>query len=373
MSTTKKPVARLTERYIGVMSGTSMDGVDVALCTINNKRCKLVSAIEYPFDPLLKEEILRMIHSETTLKQVGELNQRLGRLFADAVNALLAQMKMGPESVKAIGSHGQTLWHAPHGEHPFSMQLGDANVIAAMTGIDVVSDLRGKDVALGGEGAPFAPVFHQFLFGQTEKKVGVLNIGGMANLSVLGETLIGFDTGPGNVLMDLWVNKQKSFGFDSEGLWAKAGKVDAALLEELMEEPYLKKTAPKSTGRELFNLEWLGKKLKGHRVVSPENVQATLLEFTVQTIVTEVLNYGLEELVVCGGGVKNSFLMHRLAEALPGVVVSSSDEHGVDSEQMEAMLFAWLAYKRVHREEVELASVTGATRNGILGGVYAKD
>ena len=280
----KKRTLRLTERYIGIMSGTSMDGVDVALCTVDTNRCKLVSTLDYPFDPALKEEILLMINDSTTLQQVGELNQRLGVLFADAVNALLEQEKIPAKSVKAIGSHGQTLWHHPEGAHPFTMQLGDANIIAAKTGIDVVSDLRGKDVALGGEGAPLAPVFHQYLFQKSVKKVGVVNIGGMANLSVLGDEVIGFDTGPGNVLMDLWVQKHQEVGFDRDGTWAKEGKVDKALLEELLAEPYFIKEAPKSTGRELFNLLWLGKILHSHRTVSSENVQATLLALTVSSI-----------------------------------------------------------------------------------------
>lgn len=369
----KKQALRLTERYIGIMSGTSMDGVDVALCTINAERCKLVSVLEYPFDPQLKEEILLMINSETTLKQVGELNHRLGQLFGEAVNALLEQEKIDPERVKAIGSHGQTLWHAPGGKFPFSMQLGDASVIATMSGIDVVSDFRSKDIALGGEGAPFAPVFHQFLFNSSDKKRGVLNIGGMANLTVLGDELTGFDTGPGNVLMDLWVHKHQQLRFDRDGKWAKEGKADQSLLEEFLHEPYFKKEAPKSTGRELFNLHWLGKVLRSHRAVSTENVQATLLELTVQSIVAEVKKYEIEELMVCGGGVNNAYLMERLAQELDDVEVSATDDHGVSSEHMEAMIFAWLAYKRIHREPVELKAVTGATNNGILGGVYAKD
>lgn len=369
---TKKPVLRLTERYIGIMSGTSMDGVDVALCTIDANRCKLVSSLEYPFDPVLKEEILLMINGATTLQQVGELNQRLGVLFADAVNALLDKEKVAANSVKAIGSHGQTLWHSPDGEYPFSMQLGDANIISTRTGIDVVSDFRGKDIALSGVGAPFAPVFHQFLFNKEEKRVGVLNIGGMANLSVLGENIIGFDTGPGNVLMDLWVHKQKAFGFDRDGQWAKEGKVDKKLLSDLLADKYFERKAPKSTGRELFNLPWLGKVLRTNRAVSAENVQATLLEFTVRSIADEVVKYELEELLVCGGGVKNAFLMERLAINLEGVAVIATDAYGVSSEHMEAMLFAWLASKRINGEVVELKSVTGAIGNGVLGGIYAK-
>ncbi len=363
----------MAELYIGLMSGTSMDGVDVALCEVDAKNCRLISSLDYPFDKGLKEEILLMINGTTTLLQVGEINRRLAVIFAEAVKALLLQEAIDPERIRAIGSHGQTLWHNPDGVHPFSMQLGDPNVIAVETGIDVVSDFRSKDIALGGEGAPFAPVFHHFLFNSDALRVGVLNIGGMANLSVLGDELIGFDTGPGNVLMDLWVHKQKDFGFDRDGQWAKKGTVDNALLQELLSDGYFQREAPKSTGRELFNLTWLGKVLHSHRTVSSVDVQATLLAFTVHSIAKDVVKYGIQQLLVCGGGVKNSYLMEQLALALEGVAVATTDEHGVSSEHMEAMIFAWLAYQRIHRQKVALKSVTGAKHNSILGGVYAKD
>ncbi len=361
------------ELYIGLMSGTSMDGVDVALCEIDASRCRLVASLEHPFAKALKEEILQMIGTTTTLQAVGEMNHRLGLLFGEAVNALLAQEQIEAARIRAIGLHGQTLWHNPRGEHPFSMQLGDASIIAAQTQIDVVSDFRSKDIALGGEGAPFAPAFHQFLFHHMTKSIGVLNIGGMANLSVLQETLIGFDTGPGNVLMDLWVQKQRNLPYDKDGVWAQQGRADEALLDDLKGEAYFVRSAPKSTGRELFNQQWLYGYLQKHPNVTAEDVQATLLELTVRSIADEVNRYKIEHLLVCGGGVKNSFLMHRLAEELENISVVATDAYGVNSEQMEAMLFAWLAYKRIHREQVELKAVTGAKSNGILGGVYAKD
>ena len=369
----KKPVLRLRERYIGLMSGTSMDGVDVALCTIDNKQCRLVASLAFPFERQLKDEIMLMIDGETTLKQVGVLHHRLALVCADAVNALLKQENLEASSIRAIGSHGQTLWHAPDEAFPFTLQLGDASLISAKTGIDVVSDFRSKDIALGGQGAPFAPVFHQFLFGKHEQMVGVLNIGGMSNLSILGRKLIGFDTGPGNALMDIWVQKHQEVAFDKDGTWAKAGKVDKALLAELLAEPYFSKKAPKSTGRELFNILWLGKILRSHRAVSSENVQATLLALTVESIMREVKRYGVELLLVCGGGVHNVYLMEQLQKADSGVCIESTDALDVSSEQMEAMIFAWLAYKRVHRETVALSSVTGASRDGVLGSIYARD
>lgn len=370
MKTTPKSNSEL---YIGLMSGTSMDGVDVALCEVDVSHCRLVAFLEYPFEKALKEEILLMIGSSTTLQAVGEMNHRLGLLFGEAVNALLAQEEIEAARIRAIGLHGQTLWHNPRGAYPFSMQLGDASIVAAQTQIDVVSDFRSKDIALGGEGAPFAPAFHQFLFHHMATSIGVLNIGGMANLSVLQEPLIGFDTGPGNVLMDLWVQKQRNLPYDKDGLWAQEGRVDEPLLSDLQNEAYFAQPAPKSTGRELFNLTWLDDRLQKHRNVVPEDVQATLLALTVRSIADEVNRYKIEHLLVCGGGVKNSFLMHRLAGELGNISVSSTDAYGVDSKQMEAMLFAWLAYKRIHREPVELKAVTGAKSNAVLGGVYAKD
>ena len=361
------------ELYIGLMSGTSMDGVDVALCEVDASHCRLVTPFEYPFAEELKEELLQMINGSTTLKAVGEINHRLGLLFAEAVNALLEQEQIEAARVRAIGLHGQTLWHNPRGAYPFSMQLGDASIIAAQTHIDVVSDFRSKDIALGGEGAPFAPVFHQFLFHHMTKHIGVLNIGGIANLSVLQEPLIGFDTGPGNVLMDLWIQKHHNLPYDKDGVWAQEGKVDESLLGELLCEAYFAKAAPKSTGRELFSQKWLNAVLVNHKTVTPEDVQATLLELTVRSIANDINRYRIEHLLVCGGGVKNRFLMHRLNKDLENITVAATDAYGVNSEQMEAMLFAWLAYKRLHREPVELKTVTGAKSNGILGGVYAKD
>ncbi len=363
----------MSDLYIGVMSGTSMDSVDVALCEVKPSHCKLVASLEYPFPQPLKEAIIQMIDGNTTLEAVGEMHHRLGLLFSEAVNALLRQEEIDPDRIKAIGSHGQTLWHNPDGIYPFTMQLGDANVIAVKTEIDVVSDFRNKDIAYGGEGAPFAPVFHQFLFDYLTKAVGVVNIGGIANLTVLQENLIGFDTGPGNVLMDLWVKKHKDLPYDKDGAWAKEGEVDQALLESLLSDEYFSKKAPKSTGREHFNAVWLNTILQQYQDIKPQDVQATLLALTAESIANETKKYKIEHLLVCGGGVRNTLLIKRLSEILPDADVFSTDAYGVNSEQMEAMLFAWLAYKRLHREAVELKSVTGAKHNGILGALYARD
>ena len=361
--------------YIGLMSGTSLDGVDAVLCVIDAKQCGLVDSLELPFDRQLRDDILQIIGGDRVetrhaLSLQGEIDHRLGILFADAVNKLLEKSGRESSEIAAIGSHGQTLWHQPSGDYPFSMQLGDPNVIVAKTNIPVVADFRRMDMALGGQGAPFAPAFHQFLFGGIEKRTAVVNIGGMANITVLDEPLIGYDTGPGNVLMDSWIEEVRGEKFDRDGAWAALGKVILELLDVMLSDPYFSQSPPKSTGREKFNLKWLQENLKLAGGYSDEDIQRTLLELTAQTIADEVKKYDRELLLLCGGGAKNQFLFERIAALLPNCKVALTDDYGVSSDFMEAMAFAWLAYKRIHREPVELCSVTGARKDGILGGLY---
>jgi len=367
----------VSEFYIGVMSGTSLDGIDIAYCQIKEHSFELLHSDSYLFDKEIKEEILRAISSPLTLKQIGELDTRLGEMYANAIERFILQKKINKKQIAAIGLHGQTVWHEPDSAHPFSMQLGNPNVITALTGVSVVSDFRRKDIALGGQGAPFAPAFHQYLFSRLRAKIAVVNIGGMANLSLLGENLVGYDTGCGNVLMDHWISLNKGLAYDEDGEWARSGTFDKDLLKQMLQEPYFSKNVPKSTGRELFNGAWLERELSkfspkksGALSIKKEDVQATLLELSVATIANEVKKSGANLLIVCGGGVKNSYLMQRLGDALKGVEVVSSDECGVSSEFMEAMAFAWLAHERVHKKCVKLSSVTGASRDSILGAIY---
>ena len=366
------------ERYIGIMSGTSLDGVDVVLCEIDSKSCALISSLEYPMPLELKSDILTMIESKTTLELLGQIDHRLGLLFAQAVGALLIRENIDASSINAIGSHGQTLWHAPSGAYPFSMQLGDANIITAKTGIPVVADFRRKDMALGGQGAPFAPAFHQFLFGDVDASVCVVNIGGMANITVLGEKLIGYDTGCGNVLLDMWIAKHKGVAFDKDGAWAKSGKVYYTLMEAMMADDYFSLDYPKSTGREKFNEVWLKDTLRQAQgtvadsdaelveVVEAKDVQRTLLELTALSISNEVLKFNTDVALLCGGGAKNSFLVERIKALMPNVEVAIAQ----NADTLEAMAFAWLAYKRIHKEVVNLKDVTGASENAILGAIY---
>ncbi|WP_415396906.1 anhydro-N-acetylmuramic acid kinase [Sulfurimonas sp. CS5] len=359
----------MSELYIGVMSGTSMDGVDIALCEIDASHCSLIASAEFKFDSEVKAEILEMINGSTTLKQVGTIDNKLGNIFADAINAFIKKESIDAKSITAIGLHGQTLWHAPDAEFGFSMQLGDANVVSAKTEIQVVADFRRMDIANGGQGAPFAPAFHQEIFKHLSKKTAVLNIGGMANITILGEELKGWDTGCGNVLMDYWSSVHIDKNYDKDALFALSGEVKEELLESFLEDEYFTKLPPKSTGREYFNPTWLSNHLPLFDTIKAEDIQRTLLELTAKSIANDANNTGAELLIVCGGGAKNPLLMQRLHE-LCKAEVKVSDEFGVSREYMEAMAFAWLAYKRVHREVVELSSVTGATKDSILGGVY---
>jgi anhydro-N-acetylmuramic acid kinase len=357
--------------YIGIMSGTSLDGIDVALCSIDEHSCLLEASLFMPFDNSLKEDILSIIDTSTTVKQIGEIDHRLAHAFAKGVNALLKKENLQARDIIAIGSHGQTLWHEPNGEYPFSMQLGNPSVLAVETAIDVVADFRAKDIAMGGQGAPFAPAFHQFLFSDI-KSCAVLNIGGMANITVFEPELIGYDVGCGNVLMDMWVLEHKNLPYDKDGNWAKSGKVHDELLKSILNDEYFNLKYPKSTGREYFNKKFLINYLEPFGKISHEDIQATLLAVTVHAVANEVKKFNIKELLLCGGGAKNIFLMSQLQKLLPKVDIKKTDDYNVKGDDLEAMIFAWFAYMRLEKRAVELKSVTGAKRSTILGGLYAK-
>jgi anhydro-N-acetylmuramic acid kinase len=358
----------MKKNYIGVMSGTSLDGVDIVLCSILDKKCKLLYSHEYPFDKKLKKDILKTIKSSTTLKEIAKIDKRLAMLYAKSINHFIDKNDIDRSSIEAIGLHGQTLWHQPDGRYPFSMQLGDANSVVVETGIKVINNFRGMDVASGGEGAPFAPAFHKFLFGTKKKKRAVVNIGGMANITFLQKPLIGWDTGCGNILMDTYIKLSQNKEYDKDGSFAKSGVLDKKLLKQFCMDKYFKKLPPKSTGREYFNESWLMNYIKNSKSSSAD-IQRTLLELTAKTIANDINSFDLDELIVCGGGVKNKFLMQRLC-ALCKCEVFSSDDFGVSSDFMEAMAFAWLAYKRVNNQKVKLKHVTGAKQNNLLGAIY---
>lgn len=369
---------KFNELYIGVMSGTSMDGVDTALVEISDEHVRLIAHDDYPMPAALKDMLLSVCTGQATnLKAIGELDHQLGHLFADAVLQLLNKSGYVAEQIRAIGNHGQTVFHQPTGNLPFTTQLGDANIIAVKTGIDTVADFRRKDMALGGQGAPLVPAFHKSIFAMQDSTTVVLNIGGIANISVLHpeQPVIGYDTGPGNMLMDAWCALHTGQSFDEDAQFALKGTVNATLLTQLLKEAYLAMPAPKSTGRELFNIDWLHLQLAHHNLPI-EDVQRTLCEYSAITIANEVdkFSHGITpQLLVCGGGARNPLLMQRLAKLLPQWSVATTAEKGVDGDYMEAMAFAWLAQRHIHDLPSNLPEVTGASRLASLGVLYSKN
>ncbi|CAH0533485.1 Anhydro-N-acetylmuramic acid kinase [Vibrio stylophorae] len=362
------------KKYIGIMSGTSLDGVDVALVETDGRTISLLASIESEMPESIKSDVLSICLGQTTnLKQVGELDHRLGHLYADAVLQLLEANQIAASDVEAIGCHGQTVFHQPQGPYPFTMQLGDANIIAARTGIQVVADFRRKDMAFGGQGAPLVPAFHDALFSDTVTAKIIVNIGGIANVSVLlpQQSPFGYDTGPGNMLMDAWCMRHLNQPFDRQGQWAASGTVDQDLLATLLADPYLAQLPPKSTGREHYHLDWLDTQLAKHASIAAQDVQATLLWFTARSIADAVLQHRATALYVCGGGANNPLLMQALQQLLPDCDVATTSSKGVDSDFMEAMAFAWLAHQRLHYLPGNMAKVTGASQNCVLGCVYA--
>jgi anhydro-N-acetylmuramic acid kinase len=365
--------------YVGLMSGTSMDGIDAALVDIAGDQCRVRAARTAGWPEGLKERAARlMLHPESAaLDEIATLDVELGRAFGQAVHALLQQAGIAPSEVRAIGSHGQTLRHRPAGAAPFTWQIGDPNTIAEQTGITVVGDFRRRDVAAGGQGAPLVPAFHDQAFRSPDEDRAIVNVGGIANLTALcrdargsDRPVIGFDTGPGNGLMDAWISRHRRLPFDRDGAWALAGRCDEALLEALLAEPYLTLPAPKSTGRELFNIRWLDDAL-GSTARRPEDVQATLLEYSAATIVTAVKQYAAGAAVyLCGGGAHNGALQGAIARRMAPGRVQSTAALGLDPDYVEAVAFAWFAHRTLEGRTSTLPSVTGAHGARILGGIY---
>ncbi|MFT4672674.1 MAG: anhydro-N-acetylmuramic acid kinase [Pseudohongiellaceae bacterium] len=361
--------------YIGLISGTSVDGVDCVLVDFKDNTPKIVSTHFQPSSSIMRSEVLRVCTGELlSPAQLGTLDIKIGRFFAAAVNELLAISKVHAKDIAAIGSHGQTVWHNPNGDYPFSMQLGDANSIAYLSQIQTVADFRRMDVAAGGQGAPLAPLLHQDVFYSNQADRAVVNIGGISNITCLpasGKNLA-FDTGPGNVLMDYWIGKHQQKRYDENGDWGATGQIEPALLKLFRAEPYLKLPNPKSTGRELFNGDWLEIQLSNFDDVSPADVQATLLEFTAATIAADIsLTMKPTALYVCGGGAHNAALMASLARKLPLCQVDSTAALGIHPDWVEAVAFAWMARMRILNRPIDTSAFTGATRPVILGGVYS--
>ncbi|MWQ45343.1 anhydro-N-acetylmuramic acid kinase [Glaesserella parasuis] len=367
----------VSQNYLGVMSGTSLDGVDLALVDFSQTP-KLIAADFTPMPDTLRVALSQLVKKgETSLQTLGELDHQLALLYADSIQWFLAKHQLNADDIVAVGCHGQTVWHSPKGQYPFTMQIGDMNLLAARTGITTVGDFRRRDMAFGGQGAPLVPAFHQAVFSSPERLTVVLNIGGISNISVLNpnQQTIGYDVGAGNTLLDIWIEKHLGKRYDANGEWARTGKIHSALLALLLDEPFFQLSPPKSTGRELFNLEWLEHKLTQIKPLPAEDVQATLVEFTVQSIVQALRQIENPQdypcvLLVCGGGAKNPLIMERLQTHLTDWQVSTTTEYGLDVDYVEAAAFAWLAYQRIHNLPANLPSVTGATQEVSLGAIF---
>lgn len=365
--------------YLGLISGTSVDGIDAALVEFNDasgarSTARLLFGRTYPWQPELRAQLVELGQqsARVSLDAIAELDVRIGRAFAGAALQALADSGAAAADIAAIGSHGQTLRHRPDGDIPCTLQLGDPNTIAERTGIRTVADFRRRDVAAGGHGAPLLPALHDALLRSPDENRAALNLGGIANLTLLPRSggVRGFDTGPANGLMDAWCLRHRGEAFDRDGAFAAAGRVDDALLARLLAESWFALPPPKSTGRDQFHLGWLESKLRGDE--APQDVQATLLALTVRTVADALRATQAQtaRVIACGGGVHNRVLMAALAEAMPGCAVESSAAHGLDPDAIEAMGFAWLARQTLLGQAGNMPSVTGAKGGRVLGGIY---
>lgn len=359
------------------MSGTSLDAIDAAIVRFNDGRCQLQQRLALPISEDIRRQALSLLTpGENELARLCQLDVQLGGLFAEAVQTLLIHADLDASAISAIGSHGQTLRHYPDTGFPTTLQIGDPNIIAEQTGITTVADFRRRDMAAGGQGAPLAPAFHQALWQDDKANRVVLNIGGIANITLLpadpAVPVTGFDTGPGNALMDSWTQTHLQQTHDSNGAWAASGKINKALLEQLLSDVYFQQAPPKSTGREIFNLSWLEKQLQHFSDLSAEDIQATLAELTAISMARAISKHAAdtEQVLICGGGVHNTYLMQRLAAHLPQYQLRSTQELGIDPDWVEAMAFAWLAKQTLAGLAGNLTGVTGAHRPVILGGIY---
>lgn len=376
----------MSDFYIGLMSGTSMDAIDAALIECHSNSIKLVAHHSQSLSKQTQNRINELcIGCDNELQKMLALDIELATQFADCTNALLKENNLKAGDIAAIGSHGQTIRHYPEPAIHNSLQIADPNTIAELTGITTVADFRRRDMASGGQGAPLVPAFHSQVFNHATLNTVVLNIGGIANITVLpchkltqesaGESVdvTGFDTGPGNGLLDAWIQTHKLRNYDDKGEWAASGELQNALLKLFLDEAYFKLAAPKSTGRELFNIDWLNEKLNQTTSnYSAEDVQATLCELTAISITNAINNqtHSIDRVLVCGGGARNDFLMSRIQANLVDIHVATTDAESIPAQWIEAMAFAWLAKQTLTKQPGNITSVTGASHNSILGGIY---
>lgn len=356
--------------YVGLMSGTSADGIDACLVSFRGGRPQLHGHIHRPYPDDLRRDVLAAM-AQADLPTAADLDVRLADEYAATVTELLNDSGVCAAGVRAVGCHGQTVFHRPQGPYPTSIQLGDPHRLAVRIGIDVIADFRRADLAAGGQGAPLAPAFHAAAFASRRQDRGVINLGGIANVTLLpagGAAISGFDTGPASALMDGWIQRHRGENYDRDGAWAATGRIDEVLLERLLADPYFTQAPPKSTGREHFNLNWLDARLPTPQP-APADVQATLAELTARSIAQAVQRHGsaTERLLLCGGGAYNTELRTRLQAALPRMRIETTAALGIAPEQVEPVAFAWLAHRRVQGRANNRPEVTGADRPLCLG------
>lgn len=366
----------MSELYIGLMSGTSLDGIDAALVDFKEEKIQLISFEYLPFQDDIQNSIQKLGKPESliSLKEYGAMDTRLGYLFAESVNKLLAKANISATSIHAIGSHGLTIYHAPDLQFPFSLQIGDPNIIAEQTGITTVADFRRRDIAAQGQGAPLVPAFHQAVFHSSTESRCIVNIGGIANITVLPKNqaskVIGFDTGPGNTLMDLWIKLHQNLTYDKNGDWGKTGKIDHDLVALLKQDAYFNITPPKSTGKEYFSLPWIYQYADAFSYKA-EDIQASLCFLTATTICDAIKKYApdTKRILICGGGIHNNYLLELIRQH-SSCPVESTERYGIHPDHVEAVAFAWLARQTLNNLPGNLKEVTGALNSVILGGVY---
>lgn len=368
----------MTELYIGLMSGTSMDAVDAILVDFSNTPYVILATHSEVIPQTIRQDLLHVCQErQTQLQDALKLDVLLGKLFAQTCLALIGKLSISKSNIIAIGSHGQTIVHQPDRCPPASLQIADPNVIVVETGITTVTDFRRRDLVLGGQGAPLTPLFHQQLFADENLDTAVVNIGGIANISFLfcdpKKNTIGFDTGPGNVLLDLWVKQHLDKPFDHQGSWAATGRVNHSLLKLFLSDPYFQKAPPKSTGRAYFNLDWLGKYLQQcPNKPRPQTIQATLTALTATTIAQAIQSTLPKQsrVIVCGGGALNDHLVNHLNKIMTSYQIVDCQSYGVHPKWLESMAFAWLAKQTIDKQAVNLTAITGSSKPSILGGVY---
>jgi anhydro-N-acetylmuramic acid kinase len=364
--------------YVGLMSGTSMDGIDAVLVGIDTREIQLLEGISHPWPEPLEKRLRNLVARKScSLHEYGELDHLCALQFVQATLALLEAADMPASRIRAIGSHGQTLYHQPRLPAPFSMQIGDPSILAENTGISVVADFRRRDIAAGGQGAPLVPAFHQAIFHTPGRNRVILNIGGIANVTILpasGKPVTGFDTGPGNCLMDQWCQRRRGLPYDHAGEWAARGKIHPPLLETLLSDGYFHLPPPRSTGTEYFNQEWLERRLQQHPGLKDSDIQATLMALTASAIGRAIRDWAAdtEEVLVCGGGAHNQALMKTLSQTLSPLAIAPTDSvaGGIHPDWVEAAAFAWLAKQTLEGVPGNLPSVTGARHPVVLGGIY---